>query len=50
MNAETVVYPAFSQDYYRFFMKTGLVWDNVVDMVNYGTGIAFHDVNTKAVY
>lgn len=49
MNAMTTVSPVFSQNYYRFFMKSGLIWDNVVDMVNYGTGIAFHDVNTKAV-
>lgn len=49
MNAKTVVSSGFSQNYYRFFMKSGLVWDNVREMVNYGTGIAFHDVNTEAV-
>lgn len=49
MNAETAVAPGMSQNYYRFFMKSGLVWDNVVDMVNYGSSIAFHDVNTKAI-
>ena len=49
MNAKSVVSPGLSQNYYRFFMKSGLVWENVIDMVNYGTAISFHDVNTNAV-
>lgn len=43
------VNPGFTGNYYRFFMQSGLVWDNVREMANYGTGIAFHDLNTDAV-
>lgn len=46
MNIQTGVRPGYTNDYFRFFMKSGLIWENVIDMVNYGTGIAFHDVNT----
>lgn len=49
MNAEVSVRPGYKDNYYRFYMKSGLIWDNVVDMLNYGTGIAFHDMNTQAV-
>ncbi len=49
MNVKSVVSPGLSQNYYRFFMKSGLIWENVIDMVNYGTAISFHDVNTNAV-
>ncbi len=28
-------------------MKSGLIWDNIREMLNYGTGIALHDVMTK---
>lgn len=44
MNEKTVVKPGYSGDYYRFYMKKGLVWSNVIEMVNWETGIAFHDV------
>lgn len=44
MNALTSVDPGNNKDYLRFFMKTGLIWNNVKDMLNYGVGIAFHDV------
>ncbi|PKO97027.1 MAG: hypothetical protein CVU12_02875 [Bacteroidetes bacterium HGW-Bacteroidetes-7] len=33
----------------RFKMKSGLTWNNLVEMLNFGTSIAFHDFNTKAV-
>lgn len=33
----------------RFKMKSGLTWNNLVEMLNFGTSIAFHDVNTKSV-
>ena len=33
----------------RFAMKAGLTWRNLIEMQNYDTGIAFHDVNTEAV-
>lgn len=49
MNVRSDVRPGFATNYYRFFMKSGLIWDNVIDMMNYGTGIAFHDVNTRDV-
>lgn len=44
MNAPTVVKPGYTRDFYRFYMKSGLIWNNVIEMLNYGTGIAFHDV------
>ncbi len=49
MNDETIVNPGFSENYYRFYMKSGLIWDNIVEMLNYGTGIAFHDVKAPDV-
>lgn len=39
----------FTENYYRFFMRAGLMWDDVIEMLNYGVGIAFHDVNTLSV-
>lgn len=49
MNARTDIAAGYTQNSYRFYMKSGLIWENVIDMVNYGTGISFHDVNTAAV-
>ena len=46
MNDKTTINKGYSKDYFRFFMKSGLVWGNLKEMLNYGTGIAFHDVNT----
>lgn len=46
MNAEVSVRRGFTENYYRFYMKSGLRWSNVVEMLNYGTGIALHDVKT----
>lgn len=50
MNAETNVNPGFSDNYYRFYMKSGLTWNEVKEMLNYGTGIAFHDVNVPDIH
>lgn len=44
MSAKTIVKTNYKGDYYRFFMKSGLIWKNVREMLNYGVGIAFHDV------
>ena len=33
----------------RFSMKTYLNWRNLIEMLNYDVGIAFHDVKTEAV-
>lgn len=49
MHDKVVVNKGFTGDYNRFSMKAGLVWDNVREMLNYSTGIAFHDVLTEAV-
>lgn len=49
MNTRTDLAAGNQSNYYRFYMKSGLTWENVTDMVNYGTGIAFHDVNTQDV-
>ena len=49
MDDKAVVRPGFTENYYRFFMRAGLMWDDVTEMLNYGVGIAFHDVNTLSV-
>ncbi|MDD4515338.1 MAG: hypothetical protein PHT93_07240 [Massilibacteroides sp.] len=49
MHAKTIVDKGFTDNYYRFYMKSGLIWENVKEMLNYGTGIAFHDVLTESV-
>lgn len=45
MDAKTQIYKGQTQEYYRFFMKSGLTWGDVKEMLNYGTGISIHDVN-----
>lgn len=47
MDAEVSVNKGFSDNNYRFQMMRGLTWNNLSEMLAYGTGIAFHDVNTK---
>ncbi len=49
MDAETNVKKGFIENFYRFYMKSGLTWANIRYMLNYGTGIGFHDMNTKDV-
>jgi len=49
MDAKSEVKKHEAVNLYRFFMKTGLIWSNLVEMLNFGTSIAFHDVNTKSV-
>lgn len=49
MNLTATVQPNFTDNYYRFFMKSSLIWSNVREMLNYGVGIAFHDVNTPDI-
>ena len=49
MNESSNVRFGYKADYYRFFKKNGLTWDNVNAMLNYGVGIAFHDVATEDV-
>ncbi|MCR9011828.1 hypothetical protein [Gabonibacter chumensis] len=50
MNAKPSVQVGFTKNYYRFYMKSGLIWNNVIEMVNYGVGIAFHDVKTSMIH
>ena len=47
MNAATDINKNYTQNYYRFYMESGLVWYNLIDMMNYGTGLAFHNVNAS---
>lgn len=47
MDLDPVVKVGFEENYFRFFMKSGLSWKNVIEMLHYGTGIAFHNVRTK---
>ena len=49
MDAQATVKPGYTENYYRFFMQRGLMWGDVAEMLNYGVGIAFHDVNTESV-
>ncbi|UXD69289.1 hypothetical protein MUK51_19160 [Sphingobacterium faecium] len=50
MRVPTSVKPGFTGNYYRFYMKSGLRWNNVRTLVNTGNAIAFHDVNTLATH
>ncbi|MDR0972228.1 MAG: hypothetical protein LBM25_07585 [Bacteroidales bacterium] len=43
-NSPTEVNPGFTENYFRFYLKNYCIWDNVIEMVNYGNSIAFHDV------
>lgn len=45
MDEKTVVH---GSNIDRFKIKSGLVWDNVREILNYGNSIAFHDVVTDA--
>ena len=47
MFAKPDVNQGFKGNFFRFFMKSGLIWDNVREILNYGNGIAFHDVMTS---
>lgn len=49
MDAEATVKPGYTENYYRFFMQRGLMWGDVAEMLNYGVGIALHDMNTPSV-
>lgn len=49
MDAEATVKPGYTDNYYRFFMQKGLMWGDVREMLNYGAGIALHDMNTPSV-
>ena len=49
MNVIPNVSPEVTQNNYRFSMKSGLIWEDLAEMINYGTSIAFHDVNTNAI-
>lgn len=49
MNVIPNVSPEVTQNNYRFSMKSGLIWEDLTEMMNYGTSIAFHDVNTNAI-
>lgn len=44
MNETTKVGKGYTENYHRFAMKTGLFWGNVKEMLNFGVGIAFHDL------
>lgn len=44
MDGTTKVGKGYTENYHRFFMKSGLFWGNVKEMLNYGVGIAIHDL------
>lgn len=45
MNDATWIQKGFTENDFRFIMKSGLVWGNLQEMMNYGVSIAFHDLN-----
>lgn len=45
MNDKVTVILGYQKNYHRFGLKSLLVWNNVRQMLNYGWGIAFHNVN-----
>ncbi|MDD4404958.1 MAG: hypothetical protein PHO36_09280 [Parabacteroides sp.] len=49
MNEISDVRIGYKADFYRFYKKNGLIWDNIKTMLNYGVGIAFHDVASENV-
>lgn len=49
MNMKSSVTPGFTNNYYRFYRQSGLTWNNIYEMINYNTGIAFHDVMANDV-
>ena len=44
MDAETDVNVGFRENYFRFYGKEHLTWDSVIEIVNTGNGIAFHNI------
>lgn len=44
MDITTWVQKGFTDNFYRFYRKSALVWGNVQEMLNYGVSIAFHDL------
>jgi len=50
MNETSDVRVGYKADYNRFFKKSGLIWENIKTMLNYGVGIAFHDVAGEDVH
>lgn len=50
MDAKSDVGLVQSNNYARFYRKSGLTWRNVIEMLNYDVGIAFHDVDTEDVF
>lgn len=49
MNVQSKVMFSETTDYARFYNKSGLSWYDIVELLNYGTGIAFHDVKAADV-
>lgn len=39
--------PGFTGNFYRFYRDDPLVWEDVAEMLNYGFGMAFHNVNAN---
>lgn len=44
MNEKTQILLHYEKNYSRFNQKKGLIWNNVREMLNYGWGIAFHNL------
>lgn len=49
MSRKVNVTPGYKGNYFRFHMKDGLTWNDVKEILNYGSSIAFHDVQTSNI-
>lgn len=49
MNNKVTIVPGFTKNFARFYRDATLVWDDVKELLNYGAGIAFHDVEAEDV-
>jgi hypothetical protein len=49
MDAEVNINPGYTGNYYRFYRKKLLRWTDLIEMMNYGVSIAFHDVSADNV-
>lgn len=50
MNSTANINPGFTGHYSRFYLKNGLSWYDVKELLNYDNSIAFHDLKASNVY
>lgn len=50
MVEELIINLGYSKDNYCFYGRNGILWEDVIDIVNYGNSIVFYNVNIKEIY